>query len=76
MNQSSSAVSLAGLSVEYCKAMAACREQEPRDFLREVLRYLPRIYVTLTDTRPYGEDSDPGGGADETGAIYETLTEE
>lgn len=63
MNPSSSnAVSLAGLAVEYCKAMAACREQEPRDFLREVLRYLPRIYVTLTDTRPYGEDSDPEGG--------------
>ena len=77
MNPSSSnAVNLAGLAVEYCKAMAVCREQEPRDFLREVLRYLPRIYVTLTDTRPYGEDSDPEGGADETGAIYETLTEE
>ena len=77
MEQSSSkAVSMAGLAVEYCKAMASCREQEARDFLREVLRYLPRIYVTIMDIRPYGENGDPDGGADETGAIYDTLTEE
>lgn len=75
-NISPSALSLAGLALEYCRAVSACRDSEPRAFVREMLRYLPRIYVTVMDLRPYGEGTDPDDEADETGAIYETVTED
>ena len=71
---SPAALGLAALSLEYCKAVAAAPQTHPRDFLREVLRYLPRIYITIADVKPYGDDSD--ADAAETGAIYDTVTEE
>lgn len=74
-NISPAALGLAALALEYCKAVAAAPQTEPRDFLREVLRYLPRIYITVADIKPYGE----AGGDDEaaeTGMIYDTVTEE
>lgn len=40
------ALSLTSLAVEYCKAVAGAPTSEPRDFLRDMLRYLPRIYIT------------------------------
>ena len=67
---------MAGLALEYCRAVSSCRDTEPRTFVREMLRYLPRIYVTLMDLKPYGEDTDADADADETGAIYETVTED
>lgn len=67
---------MAGLALEYCRAVSACSNTEPKIFVREVLRYLPRIYVTLMDLKPYGEGTDADAEADETGAIYETVTED
>ena len=76
MNDSISpaALSLAALSLEYCKAVAGCAMTEPRDFLRDVLRYLPRFYITISDLDPYGHGAD--AEPEETGLIYDTLTEE
>ena len=71
---SPAALSLAALSLEYCKAVASAAETPAHDFLREVLRYLPRIYITISDLKPYGEAG--GDDASETGLIYETVTEE
>ena len=78
MNNSISpaALSLAGLALEYCKAVASCGDDEPRLFVREVLRYLPRIYITVSDLKPYGEDTDADAEPDETGLIYDTVTED
>lgn len=73
-NISPAALSLAGLAIEYCKIVAQSREKEPRQFVRDVLRYLPRIYITICDLRPYEEDEETE--AEETGAIYDTITEE
>lgn len=67
---------MAGLALEYCRTVSACRDSEPRAFVRDMLRYLPRIYITIMDLRPYGEGTDPDAEADETGAIYETVTED
>lgn len=76
MNESISpaALSLAALSIEYCKAVAASAMTEPRTFLRDVLRYLPRFYITISDLDPMGQgdSTDP----EETGLIYNTVTEE
>ncbi len=71
------ALSIAALSIEYCKVVAACADTEPKTFLREVLRYLPRFYTTMADIRPYGDDDD----ADDTepmatDAVYSTMEEE
>lgn len=64
---SPAAISLAALSIEYCKVLAAATQTEPRDFVGEVLRYLPRFYITINDL-----DVEPS----DTGLIYDTVTEE
>lgn len=68
------ALSLAALSVEYCKAITNCAGEQPRKFLRDVLRFLPRFYIILSDLDPYGNGADEP--VEETGAIYSTLSEE
>lgn len=68
------ALSLAALSVEYCKRAANCESDEPRKFLCDVLRFLPRFYIVLSDLDPYGNGADEP--VEETGAIYSSLTEE
>ncbi len=68
------ALSLTSLAVEYCKAVAGAPTSEPRDFLLDMLRYLPRIYITVSDINPYGDGAD--NEPQETGAIYDTVTEE
>ena len=68
------ALSLTSLAVEYCKAVAGAPTSEPRDFLLDMLRYLPRIYITVSDINPYGDGAD--NEPQETGAIYDTGTEE
>lgn len=72
MSISPAALGLTSLAIEYCKAVAAAETTPSRQFLREVLRYLPRIYITVADIKPYGEDSE----GDETGLIYDTVTED
>ncbi|MDE6527158.1 MAG: DUF5063 domain-containing protein [Muribaculaceae bacterium] len=68
------ALSLTSLAVEYCKAVAGAPATDPRAFVRDMLRYLPRIYITISDIRPYEGESDDEPL--ETGAIYDTVTEE
>lgn len=79
MEQSSispAALSLTGLSVEFCKVLADSEHIEPQAFVREVLRYLPRIYISVCDIKPYeGIDTDISDDYD-TGAINDTVTEE
>ena len=69
---SPAAISLTGLAVEYCKFLESCAEEEPSDFCRQMLRYLPLIYMTPVDLKPYGDSTD---GAD-NGAIIDELDEE
>lgn len=76
MSISPAALSLASLSLEYCKVVAAATQMSPRDFLRDVLRYLPRFYITISDLRPYGDGTDPDAEPEETGLIYDTVTED
>ncbi|MCM1066168.1 MAG: DUF5063 domain-containing protein [Muribaculaceae bacterium] len=71
---SPAALSLATLSLEYCKVVAAAAETEPRVFLADMLRYLPRIYMTISDIKPY--EDEPEAEVYETGAIYDSITEE
>lgn len=71
---SPAALSLAALSLEYCKAVTDAAMKQPREVLRDVIRYIPRIYITLCDLRPY--DGDPDAEPEETGAIYDSVTEE
>lgn len=60
------ALALAGLAVEYCKTVTD--ETLPtRELLREVLRYLPRIYITISDIQAFPEDNE---------AVYSTVGEE
>lgn len=69
-NINTAAISLVGLSVEYCGVVDAAAETEPQAFLREMLRYLPRFYVTLTDLADSGEE--PA----ENDSIYQILDED
>lgn len=75
-NISPQAISLAGLSVEFCKVLAQPHEYEPQAFVRECLRYIPRIYIGIADVKPYiGDD---GESYDEYGAeaIMDSVNEE
>lgn len=69
-NINTAAITLVGLSVEYCRVVDSASETEPQTFLREVLRYLPRFYVTLTDLADSGEE------AAENDSIYQILEED
>lgn len=70
------AISLAGLSVEFGKILANAAEHEPQDFLRECLRYLPRIYIAGCDLKIYGEDTVGASEDYNTGAITGSVSEE
>lgn len=80
MNQqspiSSTAIGLTGLSVEFCKIVAAAPAGEPADFIREVIRYLPRIYIALCDLEPYPEQEMENWEDYDNGTIGEHVTEE
>lgn len=69
-NVSTAAISLTGLAVEYCRLVDSASETPAQEFLRDVLRYLPRFYITLSDLiRP---DTEP----EESDSIYQLLDEE
>lgn len=70
----SAAIALAGLAVEYCRLATDCGNMSQRELLRGVLRYLPRFYVTISELAPYGEG--PDSDIDPTGAIYDTVSED
>lgn len=70
------AVKLAGLALEFCKVLAAAEETEAQAFLRECMRYLPRVYITLSDLKPYEGDEGEGFEEYNTGAISDNVNEE
>lgn len=72
MSISPAALALTSLSLEYSKIVASAAESDPKTFLREILRYLPRLYTTIIDIRPYETETEP----EETGVIYDTVTED
>ena len=63
-----SRIALAALATEYCRVVDAASDMAPQAFVREVLRYLPRIYITIADI------SD-GVAAADNGMIYPVLDE-
>lgn len=69
-NINTAAITLVGLSVEYCRIVDSVAATEPQVFLREVLRYLPRFYVTFSDLADAGEE--PA----ENDSIYQILDED
>lgn len=68
---SPSAISLVGLAVEYSRLVEAASETEPHQFLRDILRYLPRFYITLSDIAGSLEYE-----PEESDAVYQIVTEE
>ena len=43
------AIAFTGLANEYCQAVENAREYEQSDFVRTMLKLLPRLYITATD---------------------------
>ncbi|MBD5163561.1 MAG: DUF5063 domain-containing protein [Bacteroidales bacterium] len=70
-----SAIAITALAVEYVRLINNVREYSARDFLREVLRYMPRFYITISDLKPYG-DLEPDAEGENTDAILDQLSEE
>lgn len=64
-----STIAVAGLAAEYCRLVETSAEAAPSAFCREVLRYLPRIYITLSDLVS-------GQEPEENGAIYQSMEED
>lgn len=61
-------IALAGLAAEYCRVVEDAAETAPQTFLHEVLRYLPRLYITIADMTD-------GVTASDNGMIYPALDE-
>ncbi|MBD5182644.1 MAG: DUF5063 domain-containing protein [Bacteroidales bacterium] len=70
-----SAIAITALAVEYVRLVDNAAEYTPRDFLREIIRYMPRFYITLCDLKPYG-DLEPDAEGENTDAILDQLSEE
>lgn len=49
-------IGLSGLAVEFCKVLANAPQSEPQQFISDVLRYLPRIYIAICELNPFGND--------------------
>lgn len=47
-------LSFIGLANEYCMALSNVYETEKEEFVAEMLRLLPRIYITMSDVRAEG----------------------
>ena len=46
---SNNALSVMALASEYCRAMELAASTEPADFIKKMVRLLPRIYMAVTD---------------------------
>ncbi len=68
MNTKSS-IAVAALAAEYCSLIETASQAAPSAFCREVLRYLPRIYITVSDLVS-------GQEPEENGAIYQSMEED
>lgn len=75
-----SVIGLTGLAVEFCKALAAAESTEAQALLRDVVRYLPRIYITISDIDPLGVEKEAEGDVNymqyNTDAMGANVTEE
>ena len=71
------AISLSGLSVEFCKILVSAPSESAVHLLEETLRYLPRIFLAVNELNPYG-DGNVLADADNlnTDMISATVTEE
>ena len=45
----SNAIAFTGLANEYCQAVETAREYELHEFVKTMLKLLPRLYITATD---------------------------
>lgn len=45
----SNAIAFTGLANEYCQAVETASEYEQHDFVKAMLKLLPRLYITATD---------------------------
>lgn len=61
-------IALTALAAEYCRVVEAAADTAPQTFVHEVLRYLPRIYITIADMTD-------GVTAADNGMIYPALDE-
>ena len=65
-------VSLVGLGKEYCEKMESAFESTGNDMARDMLRYLPRLYMLIDELRlSFGDEE-----GEDTGAIYPRLEED
>lgn len=58
---SPNALSLIGLCNEYCTALGQTQQTDKNDFIKTMLRLLPRIYITATDLENADAIDDFGG---------------
>lgn len=49
---SHSALAFVGLATEYCAAIERAAESDKEEFTAQMLRLLPRIYITISDLQP------------------------
>lgn len=50
-------IAFIGLCTEFCRAIEQAPETEPADFIKEMTRLLPRIYISAADL-PVSDDTD------------------
>lgn len=52
MEYKSKVIAITALCAGYCHQLETCRDSEPEDFVKEMLNYLPRLYLAFSDTVP------------------------
>lgn len=58
MSLTPNSIAFLGLCNEYCRAIEKAGESEPDEFIKEMLRLLPRIYISATDLPDAEDESD------------------
>jgi len=67
MSLTPNSIAFLGLCNEYCQSIEKAGETEPEEFIKEMLRLLPRIYISATDLEI---------GEDETDAVINDIMDE
>ena len=52
MSLSPNSLAFVALSNEYCAALENVMQTDPRSFIADMARLLPRIYITASDLKP------------------------
>lgn len=71
MSISPNAIAFIGLCKDYCNAIEQSASVEPQDFVKEMLRLLPRLYISATDLPSASDGFEP-----EDVAIEDAMDEE